>query len=245
MGAFRVLMHGTIDHGEQFLSPAMRPFRTTYYSTGSGVGLAVRAVQHDGPAHIGVIGLGSGTLAAYARSEDLVTIYEINPLVEKIATTEFRFLPDCPAPHEVVLGDARLSLESEQPKGFDVLAVDAFSGDSIPVHLLTREAFALYWRHLKPDGILAVHVTNRNLALAPVVALAAAESGKRAVLVTNDADYDRRVFFSQWVVVTSRPGFFEDPNVREVSEPIAIPAGLHMWRDDYSNLFKILRYRKP
>jgi len=245
MGAFRVLMHGTIDHGEQFLSRAMQPFRTTYYSTGSGVGLAVRAAQHDGPAHIGVIGLGSGTLAAYGRPQDHVTIYEINPLVEKIATTEFRFLPDCPAPHEVVLGDARLSLEGEQPEGFDVLAVDAFSGDSIPVHLLTREAFALYWRHLKPDGILAVHVTNRNLALAPVVALAAAESGKRAMLVTNDADYDRRIFYSQWVVVTSRPGFFENREVREVSEPITIPAGLPMWRDDYSNLFKILRYRKP
>ncbi|HWF07213.1 MAG TPA: fused MFS/spermidine synthase [Bryobacteraceae bacterium] len=245
MGPFRVLMHGTIDHGEQFLSSAMRPFRTTYYSTGSGVGLAIRSVQRNGPAHIGVIGLGAGTLAAYARAGDRVTIYEINPLVERIATSQFRYLPDCPAPHEVILGDARLSLESEQPKGFDVLAVDAFSGDAIPVHLLTREAFALYWRHLKPDGILAVHVTNRNLALAPVVALAAAESGKRAALITNDANYDVRVFFSQWVVVTSRRGFFEDPDVRESSAGIEIPRGLSMWSDRYSNLFRILRYRKP
>ncbi|HEX4276566.1 MAG TPA: fused MFS/spermidine synthase [Bryobacteraceae bacterium] len=245
MGPFRVLMHGTIDHGEEFLSPAGARFPTTYYSRGSGVGLAILNIQKQGPAHIGVVGLGAGTLAAYARPIDRVTFYEINPLVPKIAGSEFRFLADCPAPHEVILGDARLSLEDEPAKGFDVLAVDAFSGDSIPVHLLTREAFALYWRHLKPDGVLAVHVTNRNLALAPVVALAAAESGKRAMIVSNDADYDRRVFQSQWVLVTSRPGFFEQAEIKEASEPIGIPPGLTIWRDDYSNLFRILRYRKP
>jgi SAM-dependent methyltransferase len=245
MGPFRVLMHGTIDHGEEFLSPAGARFPTTYYSRGSGVGLAILNIQKQGPAHIGVVGLGAGTLAAYARPIDRVTFYEINPLVPKIAGSEFRFLADCPAPHEVILGDARLSLEDEPAKGFDVLAVDAFSGDSIPVHLLTREAFALYWRHLRPDGVLAVHVTNRNLALAPVVALAAAESGKRAMIVSNDADYDRRVFQSQWVLVTSRPGFFEQAEIKEAIEPIGIRPGLTIWRDDYSNLFRILRYRKP
>jgi spermidine synthase len=191
--------------------------------------------------HTGVIGLGTGTLAAYSRPIDRLTFYEINPLVPKIADTEFSFLDDCPAPHQVILGDARLSLESEQPQQFDLLAVDAFSGDSIPVHLLTREAFTLYWRHLKPDGVLAVHISNSHLGLGPVVALAAAEDGKRAMMIANRADSLREVLRSEWVLVTSRPGFFDQPEISAASQKIAPSPGLRTWRDDYSNLFKIMR----
>ena len=171
MGPVRTLRHGTIDHGEEFLLPQNERFATTYYATKSGVGLAIQKLQMGGAMNVGVIGLGAGTIATYGRPIDHYTFYDINPLVLHIARTQFRFLRNCMAPNDVVLGDARLSLEREQSKQFDVLAVDAFSGDAIPVHLLTRQAFALYWRHLKPDGVLAVHVSNKYLNLAPVVAL--------------------------------------------------------------------------
>ena len=125
---------------------------------------------------------GAGTLAAYARPDDDYRLYEINPLVEKIAMTQFTFIPECPAPHRVVLGDARLSLETEPPQNFDLLIMDAFSGDAIPVHLITREAFQIYWRHVKPDGVLAVHVSNRFLDVGPVVAMQAEQDGKRVLM---------------------------------------------------------------
>ena len=142
----------------------------------------------------------------------------------------------------MVLGDARLSLEREPSQQFDVLAVDAFSGDAIPVHLLTREAYKLYWRHLKPDGVLAVHVSNRYLMLGPVVAMAAAESGKTAKMVsfeTSERDETEETD-SDWVLVTSRPGFFDQPELKVAHKIDPIP-GLRIWTDDYSNLYRILR----
>lgn len=240
-GLVRVLRHGTIEHGEQFLTPEHERFATSYYSTNSGVGLAILQLQKSGPMNVGVIGLGAGTLATYGRPADHYTFYDINPLVPGIARNQFRFLTDCKAPNEIVLGDARLSLEREQSKQFDVLAVDAFSGDAIPVHLLTRQAFALYWRHLKPDGVLAVHVSNRYLRLAPGVALAAAETGKQAMLVSIDEDDEKEIASSDWVLVTSRPGFFEQPDIKAAVEKISPIRGLRTWTDDYSNLYKILR----
>jgi SAM-dependent methyltransferase len=242
MGPVRILRHGTIDHGEQFLWPQNRRFPTTYYAKKSGIGLAIQTVQMQGPMTVGVIGLGAGTLATYGRPIDHYRIYDINPLVLKIAQTEFTYLLNCYARHEVIMGDARLSMEREPSQKFDVLAVDAFSGDAIPVHLLTREAYKLYWRHLKPDGVLAVHVSNRYLTLAPVVALAAAESGKIAKMVSFETD-DRNATEetdSDWVLVTSRPGFFDQPELK-VAKPIDPIPGLRMWTDDYSNLYRILR----
>ena len=241
MGPVRTLRHGTIDHGEQFLLPQNERFATTYYATKSGVGLAIQKLQMTGGINVGVIGLGAGTIATYARPIDHYTFYDINPLVLHIARTEFRFLRNCMAPNEVVLGDARLSLEREQSKQFDVLAVDAFSGDAIPVHLLTREAFRLYWRHLKPDGVLAVHVSNKYLNLGPVVALSAAEDGKQATLVSLESDDEKEIAASDWVLVSSRPGFFEQPEIKDAGQKIDPIRGLRTWTDDYSNLYKILR----
>ena len=143
-------MNGTIDHGLQFLSPARRDLPTTYYGPDSGIGITLKAAGATSPLNVGVIGLGVGTLAAYGRQGDRYKFYEINPLVVQLANQEFSFLRDSEAKIDIVLGDGRLSLEQEPPQGFDVLVVDAFSGDSIPVHLLTREAFELYFRHLKP-----------------------------------------------------------------------------------------------
>ena len=189
-GATRTLTNGTIDHGEQFLDPRRRRQPTTYYGPTSGVGLAIREAQARGPVRVGVIGLGTGTLASYGRPQDWFRFYDINPRVVQIANTQFTFLHDCPATHDVVLGDARLSLEREPSQQFDVLAVDAFAGDSIPIHLLTEEAFRLYFRHLKPGGVLAVHVTNLYLDLQPVVALSAQAVGKETRLVETTADED-------------------------------------------------------
>ncbi len=240
-GEVRILMHGTIDHGEEFLTPTFERLPTSYYTTPSGIGLAIRSLQASGPINVGVIGLGAGTISAYSRAGDNYTFYDINPLVPHIANTQFRFLRDSPANKQIVLGDARLSLEREQSKQFDVLAVDAFSGDAIPVHLLTRQAFALYWRHAKPDGVLAVHVSNHYLNLAPVVALAAAEDGKQAMMVSVDEDAETEGAASDWVLVTSRPGFFDQPNIKGVAQKITPIPGLRTWTDDYSNLYKILR----
>jgi hypothetical protein len=241
MGPVRVLRNGTIDHGEQFLWTQNRRYPTTYYARDSGIGRALTALMDQGPLHAGIVGLGAGTLAAYGRAIDRYDFYEINPNVVKIASTEFTFLGDCPAPHTIIPGDARLSLERESVKQFDLLALDAFSGDSIPVHLLTREAFGVYWRHLKPGGVLAVHVSNKYLSLAPVVALAAAERRKQAMLLSDDGNETNEESSSDWVLATSRQGFFDLPGIRPAGRPIDPISGLRMWTDQYSSVYRILR----
>jgi SAM-dependent methyltransferase len=239
---YRELDHGTIDHGEQFLEPKLRRLPTTYYAPSTGLGLALRTLQPT-TAHmrVGVIGLGAGTTAAWGRKGDDYRIYEINPIVETIARDQFTYLADSRAQIDVVTGDARLSLEREPAQRFDLIAVDAFSGDSIPVHLLTREAMGLYWRHLKPDGVLAVHVSNQYLDLAPVVELEADAFDKTARQVENDEDDATQAFSADWVLVTSRPDFFNRPLLRNAAALIAVPHGLRIWTDDYSNLWQILR----
>ena len=240
-GRVRVLRHGTIDHGEQFLRMTNRHRPTTYFTGKSGIGLAIHALQAQGPMKVGIIGLGAGTIAAYGRPEDNYRYYDINPLVQKVAEEQFFFLKDCRAKHDVVLGDARLVLEREPKAGYNLLVVDAFSGDAIPVHLLTREAWALYWRHLTPDGVLAVHVSNRYLRLAPVVALGAAESGKSARIVSFDGGKIDEEAASDWVLVSSRPGFFDEGDLKTEAGAIKEIPGLRTWTDDYSNVYKILR----
>jgi hypothetical protein len=237
---YRVLYHGTIQHGAQFLSFPENRNPTTYYGRRSGVGLALRFCC-DGPKRVGVIGLGAGTLAAYGKPGDSFRFYEINPQVLKIARDWFSYLKQSPAKSEIILGDARLSLENEPPQKFDVLAVDAFSGDAIPVHLLTREAFALYFRHLKPDGILAVHTSNTYLNLAPVVRLLAEDSDYVFRLIASDEDTPALIDFADWVLVTRNQEFLNKPETFAGSETIALPPHLRLWTDDYNNLFEILR----
>ena len=194
----RRLKHGTINHGEEYLSPARRDWPTTYYGPRAGAGLAIRDKQKLGPVRVGVIGLGVGTIAAYGRAGDYFRFYEINPLVEQLARGEFRFLCDSKARTDITLGDARLSLERQEPQNFDVLVVDAFSSDSIPVHLLTREAMELYFHHLKADGTLAFHISNRYLDLQPVLREEAKASGKVARLVETPGDPPHDVFAATW-----------------------------------------------
>ncbi len=238
----RVLLHGTIDHGTQILDDKLRYTPTSYYGIYSGIGRAIRAQQARGPVHVGVIGLGAGVLSTYGRPGDYYRIYEINPLVERIAQTEFSFFPHCPANKRILLGDARLTLERQEPQNFDVLAVDAFSSDAIPIHLLTHEALDLYFRHLKPDGILALHVSNRYLDLVPVCASGAKAFNKEAVVVSDegeDADY---LSSSTWVLVTSNRGWFSNDVFKNADMSDAkAPPGFRAWTDDYSNIFQILK----
>jgi spermidine synthase len=189
---------------------------------------------------VGVIGLGAGTLAAYGRAGDYFRFYEINPLVLRLANTQFTFLKLSKARLDVAMGDARLSLEREQPENFDVLAVDAFSSDAIPVHLLTREAFVLYFRHLKADGVLAVHVSNKHLDLRPVVKLAA-DSLQKDVRLVDTEDESNDVFGSTWMLVTACRGFFDKPLLRTAAMAVPRSGRVRLWTDDYSNLFRILK----
>jgi SAM-dependent methyltransferase len=237
--ATRTLVNGTITHGLQFLAADRRRLPTTYYGHQSGVGLAIENTRHSAQ-RVGVIGLGAGTIAAYGRPGDYYRFYDINPRVIEIARRQFNYLLDCPAKVDIVLGDARLSLEREPSQNFDVLAVDAFSSDSIPVHLLTLEAFRLFFRHIRPDGILAVHVSNSHLSLEPVVERLATALGKQNILVDTE-DGEELVYGASWVLVTSRPDVLQQPALAAAGRAVKPKLGLRTWTDDYSNLFQILK----
>ena len=237
---YHTLYNGTIEHGAQFVNPPMSLQPTTYYGADSGVGLALDRCCH-GPKRVGVVGLGTGTLAAYGKSGDYFRFYEINPQVVRIANASFSYLRDTPARTEITLGDARLSLESEPSQQFDVLAVDAFSGDAIPVHLLTRQAFTLYLHHLKPDGILAIHTSNTYLDLAPVVRLLAHDAGYAPRLIVNNDNRRKLIDSSDWMLVTRNKAFLDDLEDSVLIETVGVPPHLRLWTDDYNNLFQILR----
>lgn len=235
----RELFHGAIRHGEQHLSDERRKEPTTYYGETSGIGLAIELSDAPGK-KVGLIGLGTGTLAAYGREGDAYRFYEINPQVIDIAQNEFTFIRDSPARVEIVQGDARLALERENPQGFDVLAVDAFSGDAIPVHLITREAMAVYLRHMKPDGIIAFHVTNRFLSLAPVVEQLARDQGLHAALI-RDEGVDTTAHRTDWVLVARDKALLQSGALADAASAIGTIPGLGVWTDDFNNLFDVLK----
>jgi spermidine synthase len=237
--ATRELKHGTIQHGSQFLDASRRDWPTTYYGPQSGVGLAIKST--DTARRVGVVGLGVGTLASYGRAGDVMRFYEINPQVAELARTRFSFLADSKASIEIALGDARLSLEREKPQQFNVLAVDAFSSDSIPVHLLTIEAFRAYVRHLKPGGILAIHVSNRYLNLLPVVARAAQELSLEIRQVYSADNYEIGVFSSDWLLLSPSAGAFDNDTLRPYAKPLEEQAAIRLWTDDYSDVYGILK----
>ena len=236
----RTLYHGTIEHGAQLLWPPGRFRPTTYYGPDSGIGIVLREC-FSGPKRVGIVGLGVGTIAAYGQPGDTFRFYEINRQIVEIAESLFFYLRETHARVEIAEGDARLSLERETPQQFDVLALDAFSGDAIPVHLLTKEAVALYRKHLKPNGVLAFHVSNNYLDLAPVVRQLAEEFGYRSVLVRNHANDDELVLPADWVLVTNNNAVLENAAVKVHAEPIHSRPGLRLWTDDYNNLLQILK----
>jgi hypothetical protein len=238
----RSLLNGAILHGMQIQDPVLRATPTTYYGASSGVALALGR-KGEAPRKVGVIGLGVGTLAAYGRAGDEFRFYEINPHSVEIARRDFSYLSASPARQEIVLGDARQMLQSEGDRGqagrFDVLVVDAFSSDAIPVHLITKEAMGLYRRHMKPGGIIAFHVSNLFLRLEPVVELLAHDAGLHAVQVMAGDRWPEKA--SIWVLVTDDAAFLDDPEVRRRQSPITPIPGLRLWTDSYNNLFTILR----
>ena len=246
----RDLLHGLILHGDQYVEGDKRRTPTTYYGPGSGIAVALNRLRlPEEPIDVAMIGLGAGTLTAWGRPGDRYRIYEINPAVVDIAQRDFTYLADSRATITIAMGDARLSMERELADGsakssevlaFDVIAVDAFSSDSIPVHLITREALAVFMRHLKPDGIVAFHVSNRFLLLAPVVQQLAADAHAQAIDIVDDPDSDDFTS-SEWVLVTRNATFAADDVVRKQSVPIKPIPGLPIWTDQFNNLFKILK----
>jgi SAM-dependent methyltransferase len=242
-GHLKRLIHGTIMHGEQYMHPDKRGKLTTYYAEKSGIGVAIES-KHGKPVKVGVIGLGTGTLAAYGRRGDVFRFYDIDPRVIDLAKSEFSYLGESKAKIEVVVGDARLTLEREAPQGFDVLAVDAFSSDAIPVHLITKEALGIYLRHMMPDGIVAFHVSNRFLDLIPVVARLAREQNAHVTHIKDDPDDDDPLGRSRsdWVLVSRSAEALEKPQIAEAgaAEPKDKPEW-RTWTDDYSNLIQILK----
>jgi spermidine synthase len=243
-GRYRTLIHGTIQHGTQFMaSDELRRLPTTYYSHDSGVGLALDNCCKGRPRRVADIGLGTGTLAAYGETGDVFRFYEIDPRVEVIAKNVFTYLRESRAKIEIVHGDARLSMEAEPPENYDVIAVDAFSGDAIPVHLLTAEALELYQRHLAPGGIIAFHISNTYLRLGPVVQEQADHAGLHAVLISTEDDDDTGAFSSDWVLVTANEKFLALPEIANASAKIEPNPALRFWTDDYSSLLPILNLR--
>lgn len=237
----RTLVNGTIIHGLQRLEPDVRRQPTAYYSPKSGVGVTLTYLMSKGPVNTGIIGLGTGALAGWGRDGDRYRFYEVNPQVDALARHEFTFLGDSLAQVSVIMGDGRRSLEAEAPNEFDLLVVDAFSGDSIPVHLLTREAFKTYLQHLKSEGVLAVHITNNYLELDAVVFMAAFELGLTAKLVDQPADLENQGFPSRWVLASRSAEVFESAALRDRAKNINPLDNLETWTDDFSNVFRILK----
>ena len=237
------LQHGATIHGLQYVDPEKRTDPSSYYTSTSGIGRLLRAHKPGGGRRVGAIGLGCGTLATWGRSGDTFRFYEINHDVAHLATSTFTYLKDSKAKTELVMGDARLSMEREADQQYDVIVLDAFSSDAIPVHLLTLEAFDHYQRHLKPDGAIAVHVSNRYLDLHPVVYRIADKIGFPAITIDdNDTAYEEAGFYgSDWIIMTRNQVLLQQPLIRDVTkETVEFPARIMYWTDERSDLLSIL-----
>jgi hypothetical protein len=246
----RMLLNGAIQHGTQIFGNDLSRNPTTYYAIDSGIGLALRfccnAPGSDvpRPRNIGVIGLGTGTLAAYGHPGDHIRFYEINPLVRPVAQNLFTYLRDSQAQIAFIDGDARTSLTRESSQNFDVLAVDAFSSDAIPLHLLTTQAVDLYKRHLAPNGILAFHISNQYLNLAPEIAQLALAANMQLKLVETAGDEATGSYRSTWVLLTTSPDFFNRPQIAYAATNTPTLPHLRTWTDDYSTLVPLLQLTK-
>ncbi len=233
------LAHGIVVHGRQFVAAEKRRQPTSYYAPNTGVGKALSYFQGLPGLRIGAVGLGVGTVAAYARAGQTVRFYEINQAVQLLAEKYFTFLSDCLGKSEVVLGDARLSLEREPAQHYQVFVLDAFSGDAVPAHLLTKQAFAVYLRYLNPDGVIAVNITNRHLNLAPVVLALAEEYHLHPIRIFSEPNQAQLSYRADWMLLTRNEAFVAatpstpPPNTSNRTAPL-------LWTDHYSNLFQIL-----
>jgi hypothetical protein len=247
----RALVHGSTIHGLQFIDANLRDTPTSYYSRNSGAGLAILNNPHYGDSmQVGILGLGAGTLAAYGQPGDRYRFYEINQEMVNLANGQagyFSFLQDSLAGIEVVVGDARLSLEKELKAGmqnnFDILILDTFSSDAIPVHLVTKEAFEIYLRSLAPDGLIAAHITNDRLDLRPVFwKLAQFYNVEMAIIHNSPEDDSPGAFQSIWVLFTRNSKLLETPALAgRLDRMEGFSTDIRLWTDHYSNLIQILK----
>lgn len=263
-GSSRTLTNGTTVHGTQLLNGTSKRLPTSYFGRATGLGLALTSRAQDGGSRIGVVGLGVGTLAAYGRAGDLMRFYEIDPVVMKLSSPGgyFSFVEDSKARIELILGDARLSLEDEQRRkhapAFDILVLDAFSSDAIPIHLMTREAFSLYFETLAPDGLMIVHVSNRHFQLMGLVARLAAEFGAHSLQITTRPVPRLQSALAEWVVISRDPDELTRLRIRIEKRhrglglnrnSILMRLGAQtdldafpLWTDDYSDLWRVMRW---
>jgi len=234
------MIHGATVHGRQYAAANKRLLPISYYGPESGIGRTLAYFGDRGPVRVGAVGLGVGTLAAYAHVGDHYTFYELNADVWRIATKYFTYLRDSAGKTEVVLGDARLSLEREPSRDYHVLALDAFTGDAPPAHLLTEEAFAIYARHLRPDGVIAFHITNRRVDLMPVIEGLAKRFGFQVTRVASVWDGNKLLFRSDWALLTKDAAFAKAVPNAPPPEASTRRAPV-LWTDHYNNLYALLK----
>jgi hypothetical protein len=243
-----LLQHGRITHGLQFASPSRARTITSYFGARSGLGLALRQFPRQKNQRVGLLGLGVGTVTAYGKPGDYFRIYEINPQVKDIAEKPFSYVAKSDAKIEIVMGDARLSMENEPPQNFDFLIMDAFSSDAVPVHLLTKEAFEIYQRHLKPDGVILVNISNRYLNLRPVVENAAKAFNFQVHHIDSEDGDDEDeeaawwLYASSWMILSKNQEFMNRDALRyAASPPVKDQNDVPLWTDDYSSMFRVLQ----
>jgi hypothetical protein len=236
----RRLYHGRVLHGAQSTVPGQELRPLTYFGETSGVGRVLRRFRVGESRTIGVIGLGAGTLAMYGTAQDHVRFFEIDPAVAYCAQTFFTFLSQTPAQVSIVLGDARRQLAREQDESFDVLVVDAFSGDSIPVHLITEEAVALYLSKLKPDGLLLLHISSFHFDLRPVVYAIATRLRLHALHLAQVRELQPGEEPNYWMLLATAPEFLHHADIASAGDPP--PPGIEKfppWTDQFSNLVRV------
>jgi len=244
--AERVLVHGTIDHGTQLKEDTKGRITTSYFGYTSGINRAIRGLRKErGALRLGILGLGAGVTATLANAGDTLHYYEINSLVPDVASHQFGFLKGCPAEVQILMGDARLVLEQIPSENLDFLAMDAFSSDAVPMHLLTREAFQLYSRHLKADGVLAVHISNRYLDLKPVVAQGMTDMGWHGRVIEDDGVDQPYYTGTTWVILSANEKFFDTTYFQgdgsSIIKPLLPKPGFQGWTDDFSNIITIIK----
>jgi spermidine synthase len=239
------MLHGRITHGGQFANPKYRQWPSTYFGLESGVGRLLTAPS-DHPRRVAVMGLGVGTLAAYGRPGDTFRFYEINPQMTRVAVESFTYLGDSAAAIEIIPGDGRLSMESElesgKPQNYDVIVLDAFSGDSVPIHLLTKEAFEMYLRHLAPGGVIAVNISNRYVDLTRVMAGLSKEFDLHVRILVNMHDLSKLVMASKWVLMSRDEAVLDQEQLRKGALILSPNISPILWTDEYASLVPLVQW---
>ncbi|MBI5215688.1 MAG: fused MFS/spermidine synthase [Ignavibacteriae bacterium] len=239
---YRTMSHDGVLHGQQFMSPKVQRMPMSYYSEKSGLGVCFLAIGKP-QFRVGAVGMGVGTIAVWMRPNDYLRLYEINPEVERLAQKYFTYMKDCMGKMDILLGDARLSLEREQPQNFDILALDAFNSDSPPLHLLTKEAFDVYLKHLAPDGAIIIHGTSSYLDFYPAVTKLAALYGMHcSYLLDMNEERAKNRSASVWLMVTKNQSLINHPDVVRMTIPVTPDTTFELWTDDYSSLFPIMTW---